>query len=118
VLLGVLGAMGLAQLAVVIPLLQSKLMPPRERDGSTRIDLDDPEVAKELSPLLPRLRSGMIITWALCESVALFGMVGAMVFKQSLYFVPFAVVSLVGFLMHSPADPLFASFVRAARRKV
>jgi hypothetical protein len=107
---------GAITLVGVIPVMQRAFLPPRDRIASERVDLDDPQVAALLQPKLMRLRTGLIFTWALCESVAVGGLVIGLLFRSLTYFLPFGAVALLAMLYHAPTESLLASVARAARR--
>jgi len=110
------GAYALGILGLAIPLVQRSQLPPRERDGSTRVDLADKETGLLLLDLLPKLRSGLLVTWAMCESIAVIGLIGGFLFHDPRFFAPFAGAALIGFSIHAPTDAFFASFIRAVRK--
>ncbi|HVV85573.1 MAG TPA: hypothetical protein VHE35_21080 [Kofleriaceae bacterium] len=115
-LLSVLGAVGAVELLVVVPLLRRKLMPARD-PFSDPVDLevdvggDDP-----VNVAIGRLRSVSILTWALCESVAILGLVAAFVYREPRYYAGFGAAGLLGMLWYAPRRGLLEEVVRAARR--
>jgi hypothetical protein len=108
----ILGGVSAAFLLVVIPLLRRKLMPAREPFPQ---ELEDEELDGHGMAALGKLRSASIITWALCESVAMFGLIATILYREPLYYAPFGVVSAGALLAHAPRRVIVDEVVRAAR---
>jgi hypothetical protein len=108
------GGIAAVELLVVIPLLRRRLMPPRAAfpQPLEDVELDSDERA---AGAIARLRSASIITWALAESVALFGLVAAFMLREWRYYLPFAAVAAVAMVYFAPRRALLDEVVRAAR---
>jgi F0F1-type ATP synthase membrane subunit c/vacuolar-type H+-ATPase subunit K len=109
---GVLGAVSLVMLAI-IPMLRKKAIPPRVLEGGP-LDLDRTPEPHELTAL-NKLRGGSILTWALCEAIAIYGLILTLLYREPLYYVPFAVVGAGAMLAYRPTRALFESVIRGAR---
>jgi hypothetical protein len=114
-LTSVLGAMAALTLVAVIPFMRKLLMPKRQRVGDGRdLDLDE-AVTGPLNFAFGRLRVGCIVTWALCESIAIYGLMLAILFHDARYYGPFAGVAAVAMLVFAPRRALIEEVVRGAR---
>lgn len=105
VLFGVLGAIGAAILIGVVPFVRRLVMP---RGAGGQVDLSQP-VSRE-DPQLQRYRTANILSWALCDAVAIMGLVAALVYGHGLYYVPYGAVALVALVVYGPRRD---AFVRA-----
>jgi F0F1-type ATP synthase membrane subunit c/vacuolar-type H+-ATPase subunit K len=56
---------------------------------------------------LQKLFSASILTWALCESMAIFGLVGVMLTHELNWFWGFLAASLVNFVLYAPREEQF-----------
>lgn len=76
--------------------------------GASILLVGAPTVRRMLmGPTPERIRVASIATWAMCESVAVFGVIAAFLFHEPLYFVPFGVAGLGGLVFFAPrADQL------------
>jgi hypothetical protein len=112
----IFGGLGGLTLLAIVPVVRKALMPPRDRVGGGRtLDLDEdhgPAVAQAVS----RARAGSIVTWALCESVAVYGLVLSMLLHDTSYYAPFAGVAAAAMLVFAPRRTLLDQVVNAARR--
>ena len=111
-LLGILGAAALILVAVVVPIARKKLMPERSTRGEP-VDLSRP-LDERVIINLNRFRVASIITWAMCESTAMLGLVAGFLSGQPLYYLPFAGIALISLLFYMPNRPQFDSVIRAA----
>lgn len=102
-LFGILGAIGAVILVAVVPFVRSALMP---RGAGGPLDLSQ-TVSRE-DPQLQRYRTANILSWALCESVAIMGLVAAILYGRGLYYVPYGAVALVALLVLAPRRDTFA----------
>lgn len=103
VLFGILGAVGAVILVGVVPFVRSALMP---RGGGGQVDLSG-SVSRD-DARLQRYRTANILSWALCESVAIMGLVAAMLYGHGLYYVPYGAVAFVALLVLTPRRDAFA----------
>lgn len=109
-----LGAAALMDL-VMIAVLRKRLMPKQAiEDDGRRTDLAN-EAPPGFLAVLPKLRSALIVTWALCEAIAIFGLVVAFVSLDMRYFAPFAVVGAGAMIYYAPTRKLLESVLRANR---
>jgi uncharacterized membrane protein YuzA (DUF378 family) len=101
----------LVEMLIVIPLMRGKLLPPRKEATS----LDEPALSDgNFSAAIGQLYVAQIVTWALCESIALFGLVLVVVSHDPRYFLGFAVVAVANFILYRPSVELMRSVARAA----
>lgn len=87
-------------------------MPPR-RDGDEPVDLERVATEPERRAIA-KLQTIGILSWALCESVAINGLVLAMLTHDIRYFVPFAAVGLVSMAAYAPTRSQFIAVIRGA----
>lgn len=113
--LPLLGGVAAAVLVVLVPLLRRRLMPAREGFPGHEPDLDAVADGAVLAAL-NKLRTALIVSWSLCESVGVMGLVAGFLFLEPLYFVPFGVAALGAMLAYAPRRSLLDEVVRAARR--
>ena len=71
-----------------------------------------PESEQELACLVPYYQTGMIIIWAMRESVAVLGLVGAIVTSDFMVVVPFGVGALAFLAIKMPRPVAFLKQVR------
>ena len=111
-LLGILGAVALLLVLVVVPIARKKLMPERRTSGDP-VDHSRP-LDERVIISLNRLRATSILTWAMCESTAMLGLVAGFLTGEPMYYLPFAGIALISLLMYMPNRQLFDSVIRAA----
>jgi F0F1-type ATP synthase membrane subunit c/vacuolar-type H+-ATPase subunit K len=110
VMLYALAGVALAMMAV-IPVLRSKMLPPIREAKS----LDEPVPEDEkVQAAVAKLFTASIVTWALCESIAIYGLVLAFLSFQMKYFFAFAAASLVNFLIYRPRKEQLLGAARSA----
>lgn len=112
-ILYVLAAAALVDL-LAIPLLRRLRMPPRTTAPEDRlgdVDLTAPEAARGA---LGKLLSASILSWALCEAIAIFGLVASFVAQEGWRFWPFGVVALGAILAYAPRKADYRAVIRAA----
>jgi hypothetical protein len=113
-LLAIFGGISVLGVFVVIPLLRKRLLP--ERPDGPPLDLDAPvQVDARLIAALGKLRVASIVTWALAESPAMFGLMIPFLGGPAAYYLPLAGVALVGLLVYRPTRQLFDGVIRGAR---
>ena len=112
VLCAIFGVLSLALVAIVIPLVRKKMLP-ELRDGGAPIDLSQPIPPTSIKSL-NSLRAASILTWALAESTAMFGLVVSFMTGEPRYYLPFAGLALVGMLVYRPTRTLFDAVIRAS----
>jgi hypothetical protein len=116
VLVYVLAGVAAIELFVVIPVLRAKLMPPRERVGDGR-ELDLAAMLEgRLGVAFNRLSVSSIITWALCVSVGMYGLVLVILFGDLRFYPAFAVPAALAMIAWAPSRTLIEEVARAARR--
>ena len=113
VILSAFAAAALAML-VAIPIVRKRVLPPMS-DTDETVDLQR-EVDPDTSTMLGKLRGGLIMTWAMCESIAIFGLVAALLFQTGWYVVPFAGVAIVAQLFYAPSETVLGRALRGMRR--
>src|SRR5262245_41703273 len=105
-----------AATAVASFVARAALLPPRERAGDGR-SLDESLLATPAArAALARTRAALIVGWALCEAVALFGLVLAILDHDAAAYAPFGAASLVLFFLHSPRPRLLVEIANALPR--
>ena len=95
----------------IIPVLRGRVMPPMREAHSL-----DEKVAETdaVSAALQKYFTACIVSWALCESIAIFGLVLSFLSGEPKYFVPFGALSLVNFAIYRPSREQLLSVARAA----
>ena len=111
-LCAIFGAISLALVAIVVPLVRKKMLP-ELRDSGTPLDLAQPIPPTSVKSL-NSLRAASILTWALCESTAMFGLVVAFITGEPRYYPPFAAFALIAMVIYRPTRALFDSVIRAS----
>lgn len=96
-----------AGVAITVPVVRKRMMPPRA-DGA------GPAPETVPAGLLGRWLSAQILSWALCESVAIYGLVLAFVTHQPTAYYPFAAAALVLLALYPPRRRDLEAVVRAA----
>ncbi len=118
-LAGVAVCMAVTTFALRLVLLGDErlLSPPSGRAPATP-GVPAPESAEESLALaaVERYRTGLIVLWALSESVALLGLVAAIVGRRFAVIVPFAAVSLALQIVHRPARGRWDELIEMAAR--
>lgn len=110
VMLYTLAGISLAMM-VVIPVLRGKMLPPMRAARS----LDEPvPEGDKVDAAAGKLFTASIVTWALCESMAIYGLVLSFTSYQMKYFLPFAALSLLNFLIYRPRKEQLLAVARAA----
>lgn len=103
-------------LLVITPVLRKILMPPRSRAGDGRaLDLDA-AVTTDTARAVSRLRRVSIITWVLCESIAIYGFLLSMLFVDLSYYAAFGGAAAAAMLLYTPRQAVLAEVVHASRR--
>lgn len=105
---GIIGLFS-AGVAVAIPILRKRLMPPRASGGGPAPD-------SVPTRLLGRWLSAQLLSWALCESIAIYGLILAFVAHQPAAYYPFGAVALVLMLLYPPRRRDLEAVARAATR--
>jgi hypothetical protein len=96
---------------VMIVVLRGKLLPPTREAHSLNEPIPEGE---NVQKALGRVFTASILTWALCESIAIYGLVLSFVSFQPKYFLGFAAASLVNFVIYRPQKELILGAARAA----
>jgi hypothetical protein len=96
---------------VIIPFLRSKLLPPMKEASSLNETVpEDPQVAKAVA----RVYSASIVSWAMSESIAIYGLLLAFLSFQPKFFFVFAGGSVANFVIYRPRKELLLGAARAA----
>jgi F0F1-type ATP synthase membrane subunit c/vacuolar-type H+-ATPase subunit K len=113
-LLPALAAVAAMEVLVVLPLLRRRLLPVAREVRS----LDEQAAPETLSPgaraALARYQTAQVVTWAVCESVALYGVVLAVLTHRGVYYLGFAAAALVNFAIYRPRGEVVAAVARGA----
>jgi F0F1-type ATP synthase membrane subunit c/vacuolar-type H+-ATPase subunit K len=106
-----LSAVAAFEIIVVIPFLRRMFYPPTRPPTS----LDDrAPTCDAVSGALARLSSAQIVVWAMCESIAIYGVVLVSLSHDTRYYLGFGLASLVNLLWYRPSDELALGVARAA----
>jgi hypothetical protein len=95
--------------------VRGRLMPAREHAGDKMIDeskLATPAGRRALA----KLRGALVASWALCEGVALCGLVGTFLFRDASDYAPFGAAALILLVVHAPKPQLLVDVLRAVPR--
>jgi hypothetical protein len=90
-----------------IPLLRHLLLPARRPPAGTG-------ARSELGVALGRLLSAHVGTWALAESIAVYGLILAFLSYQPLYYIGFAVLAAANFALYPPRADLWSEVAAAS----
>jgi len=113
-IVGILGGLSVLMLLVVIPVVRAKGLPPRDwvGDGRSRdLEIEPDERAQQM---MRKLRVALIVTWAFCEAVALWGLIATILFYDIRYYLGFAAVAAAAMVYHAPRRSLLEACMRAA----
>jgi len=102
-----------ASIMGALPLVRGKFLPPRQAAQSLNQPIGDHGSAAARAALA-KLRSGEILSWALCESIAIFGLVLTMLSYEVWPVAAFSAVSLVNLLAYAPTLTRTEEVIRAA----
>ncbi len=106
-----LGAVALFETAL-LPFLRQRLLPPAEGG----VSLDESFDLVRAAEALARLQVAQIVTWAICESIAILGLVLVVMTHDLRYFFGFGALALLNFALYRPSLERIAGVVRAAAR--
>lgn len=110
-------AMAVVSVAVLVAMvvLRGRMMPPRQPAEQLRDDIPaDEELSPSARSALGKLFVASILTWALAESVAIYGLILGFLMHERWPLYPFSAVALVAMLIYAPRRSLFEEVVRAA----
>ena len=110
-----LAAVSLVQLVLVIPLLRRKMMPARA-EATSFTDVAGAQVTPTAAAALAGYTRVQIVSWALCESVAMFGFVLSVLTIDFRYYIGFAVAALLNLILYRPSRDVAEAVARAADR--
>jgi hypothetical protein len=113
VLLAALGGAGLVVL-IAAPIVRSFMLPRRERvtDG-TAIDVAERMRRPAGRAAMARTFSAWLVAWALCEGVAIFGLVAVFLRQAPLEYLPFGAAADLGLIALAPRAALLEQIARA-----
>jgi hypothetical protein len=107
-LLAVFVGLAVADL-VAVQFLRAKLLPAEPPPASLHEALPDAD-SPEGRRALQKLAQANLISWALCESVAMFGLMATEMLQQRVYYIGFAAVALIFLVLYRPdADDVSAA---------
>lgn len=95
--------------------LRARMMPARTRDHDNRID-EGALGSEPARAALGKLRGALIVSWALCEAVALCGLVVTFLFHDVADYAPFGAAALILMLVHAPKPALLVDVMNALGR--
>jgi hypothetical protein len=99
-----------ATLFALIPIVRGKMLPPMRAPASLGEALP---TMNGPSPALAKLQAALIVSWAMCEAIAIFGLVLVVLSHQTRYFFYFAPLALVGMVLYRPSVDRAAEVLRA-----
>jgi len=113
VMLEILGACGLV-LLIAAPIVQARMLPRRERvSDAAPIDLAERMARPAGRAVMAKVFVAWLISWAMCEAVAIFGLVAVMLRGAPLEYVPFAVAADLGLIVLGPRAAVLEQIARA-----
>lgn len=112
-MLGVFVGLAIADL-VAVQILRGKLMPAETGPTSLTDALPD-ATTPDARAALGKLATANLVSWALCESVAMFGLMATVMLKQPVYYIGFAAVALVFLVLYRPDADDVAAALRATK---
>ena len=92
--------------------VRAKLLPARALGEGYTFPLERLRAGPGRAALL-KLRSALIVTWALVEAVAIAGLVPALLYQDTADYAPFGAAALVLLLIHAPRPKLLVEVMRA-----
>lgn len=98
-------AIATVMLMAATPLVRAKLMPPRSYGDATPPDLNR---------ALGRLRVAQIVSWAMCEAVAIYGLILTFLSYDLRYTLAFAAVGALAMLAYAPSRRVTEDVARVA----
>ena len=101
---------------VAVQVLRARLLP-RETPASALDDKPPEEDTPEAREALMKLGRVYVLSWALCESVGMFGLVATELLHQPVYYVGFAAVALVFLVLYRPDPDDAAGALRAIHKR-
>jgi hypothetical protein len=105
-----------ALMVAALPTIRSKLLPPRAVAAGLNDPIGEPS-SPNASRALAKLQSGLIVSWALCEAIAIYGLVLSMLAKEFWPVMPFAAVGLLNMLAYAPRRVTLDEVVREANKQ-
>jgi hypothetical protein len=97
---------------LMIPVLRGKLLPPMREAASLDETVPQNDATQQA---VARVLTTSLLSWALCESIATFGLMLSFMSRDLKYFYGFAAVSLVNFAIYRPNKELLLGAARAAQ---
>lgn len=98
----------------MLPILRGRMLPP-ETQPSALDQLVPPTTTTATTktiPALNRLFSTQVMTWAVCESMAVFGIIVVLLGRQMNWFYALTGLSLVNLILYRPTAELIANAAR------
>lgn len=113
----VLGVASLAVLAL-IPFVRKRIGPARDESAAARRSAStEGELSGAERTAIGKLMSAELVTYAMGESVAVFGLVLGLITYQFVIFLPFAGLALLQLILLTPSQALLDSVVAAAKKE-
>jgi hypothetical protein len=113
-IVGILGGLSILVLLVVVPVIRAKGLPPRDWVGDGRSRDLEIELDETAQQMMKKLRITLLLTWAFCEAVAVWGLIGTILFHDIRYYLGFAAVAAAAMAYHAPRRSLLEACMRAA----
>jgi F0F1-type ATP synthase membrane subunit c/vacuolar-type H+-ATPase subunit K len=116
---GLAVALGIASLAVLalIPFLRKRIGPARDESaGARRSGSAEGELSNAERTAVGKLMSAELVSYAMGESVAVFGLVLGLITRQFVIFLPFAALALLQLILLTPSQALLDSVIAAATK--
>jgi hypothetical protein len=101
------------EMVVILPFLRRRMMPPRRE--ATSLGGEGAAIEGSAMAATQRYFTVQVLSWAMCESVALYGLVLSFLTARPIYYAGFAVASTLCFALYRPSAAVLDEVVRAAR---
>jgi F0F1-type ATP synthase membrane subunit c/vacuolar-type H+-ATPase subunit K len=100
----------------IVPVVRRVMSPPRRAaasiDDVPSAPADDPRVGAAVQKWF----SMQIVSWALCESIAIYGLILTILSHDLRYFFPFAAGAIVNLILYRPSRDELLSVLRAVEK--
>ncbi len=98
-----------------IPIIRRFLMPPRATEPA-RLGAEESISTEAFQPLFQKFFSASIISWALSESIAIYGLVITFLLHDVQYIVGFGLLGMFSMSLYFPRLSLFKEILRGSLR--
>ena len=108
-------AVAAAAVAGALPVIRKRLLPPRRPAVVHNEEIGEPS-SPAASAARAKLQAGQILSWALCESIAIFGLVLTILSREPWPVLAFSAAGLVNLLAYAPSRLRTEETIRAANK--